>query len=708
MKLHEVMPGALIVEAEKTILFGCPPEIIKAITKRNLPFPDVVVLPDTLYRYGVVQNATEFVLYNFLFGTNNYCSGKKLVIAGARKDVDDNLALLRLSLLGPTEQEYLSIGESPYYGSLYREARYLALKDADGREFTINDFIEPVYYEGDKLFCGVEIIHEDMNVYSVGSVKVDINFSTPQRPPYTLKQDYTPRLPFKFGVDILGGGSGFTPDRPCSALLMNHNSEYMLIDCPPYLEYSLNSRGISKNQVRSIFLSHIHDDHCNMFPLVEYNDKVKFLGTKEIYWMAMQKLALQTGADPGEFYSYFDFVELSPYEENQFYGVTIVPHYTVHSIPTIGATFRMRDGEIFRSFCFTGDNKAVDDIDTMLKEGVLDSVKVDYLKSIYHKRFNLLIPDGGMGILHGDPKDSSLSKSDSVVFVHLEKLPAQFDASFSLANEGKRYNLIESNQHIYHAYTIRTMQILQRHFAGIGSDWTTAMLNDMRIIHYNADDIIIKQGSGRNGFLYVILSGRCRVKHHDGVALKNIAIKESGDFIGEIAIVNQSEMHSASVVAETPVVLSVLDERLFYRFLEDENRLGNAIRIWNIRIELEKYEPFCYFSDALNEFIANKAHYRDSKKGETVVTEGDETTNFYIILKGRFDIRQNRQSIGIMNEGGLFGEYASLHQMPRTATVMALCDSTLLELKKEDINTIVFTTPILNFFVQRMMKNRLP
>lgn len=709
MRVHEIMTGAVLVEAEKTVLFGCPPEIIKAIMKRSLPFPEAVVLPDIPYRYGVVQNATEFVLYYFLFMANNYNSGKKLVIAGRREDVDNNLKLLRLSLLGPTKREYLSMGDSPHFGRLYQESRALSLKDPQGREYAIEDLVSPLYFENDRLDCSVPITHENTNIYTAGAekIKIDINISAPQRPPYELIHDYTPRLPLKFGIDVLGGGSGFTPDRPCSSLLLNHNSEYMLIDCPPYLDYSLNSRGISKNQISSIFLTHIHDDHCNIFPLLEFNDKVKFLGTKEIFWMAIQKLACQTGADAGEFYSYFDFIELTPYSENYFYGVTIIPHYTVHSIPTTGAIFRMRSTETFRTFCFTGDNKAVDDIDKMLADGLLSKRKVDYIKKLYERRFNLFVPDGGMGILHGDPKDSSHSKSDSVVFVHLEKLPSQFDASFSLANEGKRYNLIESNQHIYHSFTIRTMQMLQQHFPGIGSDWTTAMLNDMHIAHFNADDIVIKQGSHRNGYVYVLLSGRCMVKHHDGSSLRVIARKECGDFVGEMAIVNRHEIHRASVVADTPVVMAVLDERLFYRFLEDENRLLAIINTWKVRAELERFEPFSFFPDSLNEFIARKAVYREVQGGETVVIEGDQTTNFYIILKGRFEISQNATKIGIMTEGGLFGEYASLRQMPRTATVKALETGALLELNKEDINTIVFTTPVLNFFLQRLMQNRI-
>jgi CRP-like cAMP-binding protein len=708
MTIRDIMPGVkLIIINGSSILFGAPPEVVKYLMVLNDPFPEFIVIPDIIYKKGIVQNSTEFPLYYYLFEMGAVNSGRKLGLIGHTESLENNRKLLDLTLFGPTIQQYKSIGLSDYFDQLYKESQFLAPKNKNGDFSTIDDFIKlHPFTNGEVELDLCTIKHEDTNIYSINGNKIDIRIHDIQLPPYNVSIDYTSRIPFKFGIDVLGGGSGFTPHKPCSALMLNYNSEFMLIDCMPYLEYSLKARGVSRRQIKSLFLSHIHDDHCNMSPLLEFNDKIKFLGTKEIYWMAMEKLALQTNSESSEFHSFFDFFELFPYKDNDFYGMTIVPHYTVHSIPTIGAIFSMKYGDTKKNLCFVGDNSSLDKVNTMVEDKIISKNKAAYLTNLYHKQFNLLFPDGGMGILHGTPEDSIQSKSDSVVFMHLENLPPKFGATFSRALAGKRYNLIESIQHIYHSYTIQAMQMIQKSFPGISYDWLTAMLNDVRFIRCNIDDIIIKQGERRKGLIYILLSGRCRVKIHDGEKLLDIAIKEAGDFVGEMAIVSDLEYRTASVVAETPVVLCEIDEKLFYLFLEEEMRLDSTKNMWKIRSEIEKFKPFSEFSDALNERVSLAAKRIEVQEGEVIIQEGDDTTMFYIVMEGSFSISINGEIVNTLKKGGLFGEFASVADILRTATVTALEKSTVLEISKERINDIIFSTPALNFYVHRLIKSR--
>ena len=64
MPVTEVTPGVAFARiAETNILFGCPPEVIKHLMLKGLGSPEVIVLPDTAYRFDVLQNCTEFPLY---------------------------------------------------------------------------------------------------------------------------------------------------------------------------------------------------------------------------------------------------------------------------------------------------------------------------------------------------------------------------------------------------------------------------------------------------------------------------------------------------------------------------------------------------------------------------------------------------------------------------------------------------------------------
>ncbi|MFW5808669.1 MAG: Crp/Fnr family transcriptional regulator, partial [Spirochaetota bacterium] len=206
MNIREIMPGVKLVETDQaSILFGCPPEVIKFLITNQNVFPSYIVLPDTIYKRGIVQNSTEFPLYYFLFEMQNVRKGKKLGIIGTEETCRNNRDLLSLTLFGPTVQQYKAIGHSRYFNRLYKEAQYLAPRKSDGTQSTIDDFIETYPFVDGAAETGMcTVQHEGVNVYSINGMKIDINFDGEQYPPYDLGPDFTPRVPLKFGIDVLG------------------------------------------------------------------------------------------------------------------------------------------------------------------------------------------------------------------------------------------------------------------------------------------------------------------------------------------------------------------------------------------------------------------------------------------------------------------------------------------------------------------------
>lgn len=705
MELISIMPGVQVYQDGKnSVLFGSPPEIIKFLMIRKIDFPETIVLPDTCFNKGILQNCTEFPLYYYLFVLGNYFKGGKLTIVGEKNPLEANRELLKLTLLGPEKKDYAAIGKSQYFEGLYRESRHLSVKDKAGQEVPIEGFVNFIpFRNGIADTAHFQIKHKDDNVFEINGTTIDINFTEKQTPPYEVKSEFVPMMPHKFGVDILGGGSGFTPLKPSSGALLNYNSDFMLIDCLPYLDYHLEARGLSREQIKSIYLTHVHDDHCNIFPLVEFNSRIKFIGTKEIYWMAMKKLSLQTLHPVDEFYHTFDFIEVEPYAENDFYGIGIRPHYTVHSIPTIGATFSIKDRGKKHSIVYGGDNKALPEIKKMVDEGIVSKEKFDFIMKIYREHNDILLADGGMGILHGDPEDSIDSASDKVVFLHLEKLPEKFNATFSMAVAGKRYILLES---VNSAYLVKTMEFFYEAFSGVSQEWITALMNNISILQLNAGDVILKQGDARKGSIYIILSGSCSVVYHDGQKLKTIARKETGDFIGEMAIIRNEQQRSASVVAGTPVILAEIDEQVFLQFLTAEKRIEPMIKMWEMRKEIEKVFPFSSFSDLVNDRIARKSVRKKVNKGDIIINQGEKNRDFYIVLSGTCHVKKNGKVVGVLTGGGFFGEIGALENRERNATVEAETDGVLLKLSSKDIGAIVNQTPVLNFIISQMIKER--
>ena len=705
MPIIDIIPGVKVYQTDEySVLFGCPPEVIKHLMVREIPFPDYIVLPDTIHHDGVLQNATEFPFYYFLFVQGHFFKGRHLTILGTQDAVARNHELLRLSLLGPSMEEYAALGGSPHFEELFAESRALAIKDQQGREIPVEEYVQFRGFEGDRIETGqFALRHLDENVYEINGQRINVNFAEPQMPPYDLSPDFVPIMPSRFSIDVLGGASGFAASNPCSGLILNYNSDYMLIDCMPYLEYALNARGISREQIKSLFLTHIHDDHCNIFPLVMFNNRIKFLATREVFWMACKKLSVMTGHDIEEFNAYFDFVELEPYKPNEFFGLRITPHYTVHSIPTIGAKFEMHYEGAQHSIVFVGDNKSLPDIEKMVEEGSVTRQKYEYLYNLYRDRHDIFFADGGQGILHGDPRDSLESRSDRVVFVHLEQLPSEFNTTFTLASHGKRFMLQESTEQ---AYLIKTMQILIRHYPGISEEWESALLANLRLVKFNAGDVIMKQGEPRNGVIYIILSGTVSVMHHDGEIMHDVGSLEAGEMIGDMAVVNDVERRSASVVARIPVILCEIQESLFYSFLRDEERVEPLKHMWSVRRELEQFHPFSGFNDVVNSRLARAGRRVQVADGETVFEQGASGREFYIILSGRFSIIRDGRPLIELGPGEMFGEYGTLSHRLRNASVEAVTDGALLQLQKEDIARIIRSTPALNFYIHQLLRDR--
>ena len=70
--------------------------------------------------------------------------------------------------------------------------------------------------------------------------------------------------------------------------------------------------------------------------------------------------------------------------------------------------------------------------------------------------------------------------------------------------------------------------------------------------------------------------------------------------------------------------------------------------------------------------------------GEVVVREGDPADRFFVIRTGEVEVTQGGALLRRENAGDFFGEIGLLRDVPRTATVTALSDTTLWALERSD------------------------
>ncbi|XP_064407002.1 cAMP-dependent protein kinase type I-alpha regulatory subunit-like [Halichondria panicea] len=80
--------------------------------------------------------------------------------------------------------------------------------------------------------------------------------------------------------------------------------------------------------------------------------------------------------------------------------------------------------------------------------------------------------------------------------------------------------------------------------------------------------------------------------------------------------------------------------------------------------------------------------------GKTIIQQGDEGDNFYVIDSGEVDIIVNKDYFGSIGETGSFGELALIYGTPRAATIRAKTDVKLWAIDRDSYRRILMGSTI--------------
>jgi CRP-like cAMP-binding protein len=698
LKLIKPADGSRAVLGEQeSILIGQPPEVLKGLLLNKISHFDTLVLCDIYEKDGSLLNNLEFPLYFFLFVAKGLEQGRLLNLVGEADNISRALRLLRLTLLGPAKSELDAWGtEEGLKNEWLNAAEYLALKDDKQQVRSIESFFNIIpFKDGVAKTSHFEITHLSQDKYQLtydgeSSVEVDLHEDKEINPPYAMQSDFVPRDLVKLGLEILGSASGFTANEPCTGLALCYNGEYILIDSLPYLDKHLFARGISKNQISAVFLTHLHDDHCALFPLLLMPRKVNIISTREIYEMAMDKLSCHINWDIDVVKSFFEFIEVIPNASINYYGLEIKNHTTVHSIPTIGATFSMTYKGLRRSVCVIGDNHGMSAIKDMVKAGIVGEETYKKLQKIFTTRFDLLVADGGAGAIHGDPADALKSDSDRVVFVHVEHLSNKFNTTFSMASSGKRYTVMDGDSSIYTSLINHYLSLWLGEY--LSDRWGRSILAEEEVRRYNKGDVIMVQGAQSRGNVFLIVTGYCEVVVSDGGNLETVATLQAGEVIGEMAVITGTRKRNASVVASSPVSVCVFSEDTFNAFISSEGHREKLLQRWKLRQEIRVLPQFESLISTVLENIANLTELEPLPADMVLsVNEG----YWYLLAQGKAIINEEEE-LTIGSEVG----YCPLTYL-LTGKLRAISDCQLLKIPKDKIDQLIFDVPQFSYLIRK-------
>lgn len=109
--------------------------------------------------------------------------------------------------------------------------------------------------------------------------------------------------------------------------------------------------------------------------------------------------------------------------------------------------------------------------------------------------------------------------------------------------------------------------------------------------------------------------------------------------------------------------------------------------------------------------LSEVAHLHCYEKYQNIVKEGEEGDAMFILVSGQVKITrkqgQNESMIAIMGEGDTFGELALFDSEPRSASVIALKDSCLLSITREQFKELIRMNPEIALAMMRILSKRL-
>jgi CRP/FNR family cyclic AMP-dependent transcriptional regulator len=106
-------------------------------------------------------------------------------------------------------------------------------------------------------------------------------------------------------------------------------------------------------------------------------------------------------------------------------------------------------------------------------------------------------------------------------------------------------------------------------------------------------------------------------------------------------------------------------------------------------------------------FVRREFPTRFFAKGNTIFKEGEQADGFFVVVRGKVEIRSGNRSFETVDQNGIFGEMALIDDSPRSATVVALTDVTVALIQEQQFLFMVEHTPFFALRVMRVLANRL-
>jgi signal transduction histidine kinase len=130
--------------------------------------------------------------------------------------------------------------------------------------------------------------------------------------------------------------------------------------------------------------------------------------------------------------------------------------------------------------------------------------------------------------------------------------------------------------------------------------------------------------------------------------------------------------------------------------------------------DLRKSPLFEGLSDQELQQLVDDAQHVSLRKDDVLMKQGEPGDSAFVVLDGGFEIQKQSGpsviKIDVRKPGEIIGEMALLSNAPRSATVVAVCDSETLQISQEAFENLLSTSPsatmaVLHWVMERLSQN---
>ena len=268
----------------------------------------------------------------------------------------------------------------------------------------------------------------------------------------------------------------------------------------------------------------------------------------------------------------------------------------------------------------------------------------------------------------------------------------------------------------------RTFRATQQHYRGLlrrnalfatmDEEEIDLLVSRLKPATVASGQAIIQQGD-RGDTFYIVKRGHVEVIQRDERGVPRVVNQlDRGDAFGELALLHDAP-RNATCRATVPTEVLYLSRGAFDRLVRARYSLRQKVDRSVARANLLRRMPLLAELDAHQiQRIAYQLREEAHDQGTVIIRQGEIGDTFYVVEQGRVrvSVEEEEGEETIIDERGpgeYVGEIALLLDVPRTATVTAATETTLLSLHKDDFEELVTRHLYVSPGLEREMSRRM-